>query len=140
MKTKKRKDKKKARRVLENGDNIRAPRTFEDGEVVFFIQKIYGLSVCFGSGVITEATDLPSGYDKSAQAGKLQYLIKGTRVFYHEGSRREEQGTFRTWLGASKIVIVPRTVKSSFWYKECVAHWRQLLASHEEAMRFMRFK
>lgn len=130
----------KQRRSLENGDNIRAPRTFEDGEVVFFIQKIYGLSMCFGSGVIQEATDLPSGYGTSKQAGKLQYTIKGTRVFYHEGTRKEESGTFKTWLGGSKIVIVPRTVKSSLWYKDCIRKWQDLLEHHGEVLNFLRFK
>lgn len=137
-KTKKRKS--KVVRPSENGTNIRAPRTFEDGEVVFFIQKIYGLSVCFGQGVITEATDLPSGYDKSKQQGRLQYVIKGSRVFYHEGRRLEETGSFKTWLGASTIVIVPRNIRTSLWFKECIQKWRAILSLHEEALQFMRFK
>lgn len=129
---------KKRRHEPVNGKNINAPRVFEDGELVLFIQRIYGTSMCFGTGVISQATDLPSGYALDQQ-DRVQYLIKGRRVFFHEGQRREEHGTFRSWLGSASIVIVPRTIKSQQWLKESMRRWKTVLADYDKALALMRF-
>lgn len=130
---------KKKREPLENGSNIKAPRVFEEGEVVLFIQRIYGLSVCFGTGVIHKALDMPAGYART-EGDKVQYIIKGRRVFFHEGERHEETGTFRSWLGSASIVIVPRNERSQAWLKASMRQWKEHIAHNAELFHFMRFR
>jgi hypothetical protein len=133
------KTKKKRRQSQEHGLNIRAPRLFSDGERVYFIQKLYGLSMCFGQGTIQRTLDLPSGYSE-AQGDRVQYLIKGHRLFFHAGKVTRDRGTYATWLGASQIVIVPRTEKTKHWLKRSMRQWREVTDHHNRIVEEMRFK
>lgn len=128
----------KAKKKLDrHGTNIRAPRLFEDGERVFFIQKIYGLSMCFGQGVIQRTLDLPTGY-ATIQRSRIQYLIKGSRLFFHEGRKIKDKGTYATWLGSSTIVIVPQSLKARKWLRDSIRSWKLLVDRHDHTLTQMR--
>ena len=101
-----------------------------------FVQRIYGLSMCFGTGVIENSHEVSVGLPPKPYT---QYTIKGKRVFYHEGQVVHDEGTFQTWLGASKIVVVPRTEASLKWLKQGIRDWQTLLRQHQELMRSLRF-
>lgn len=129
--------KKKKKRPPENGTNIKAPRVFEDGELVLFIQRIHGLSMCFGRGVIKRTAELPTGYS-AVQGKRLQYIIKGSRLFIHDGSLTKDKGAYSTWLGSTKMVIVPRTAKSEKWMEERVETWKAFLGQYNDIIKDMR--
>ena len=100
-----------------------------------FVQRIYGLSMCFGTGVVHSTEAVSSGMPPKES---VQYTIKGKRVFYHEGQVVHDEGTFQTWLGAAQIVVVPRTEASLRWLKEGIRAWTTLLSQHQELLQELR--
>lgn len=100
-----------------------------------FVQRIYGLSMCFGTGIVHSTETISSGMPPKES---VQYTIKGKRVFFHEGQVVQDEGTFQTWLGAAQIVVVPRTEASLRWLKQGIRTWKRFLQEHQQLLRELR--
>ncbi len=122
-------------RLPKHGANIRAPRHFEQGEAVFFIQKIYGTSMCFGKGIIAHVKETCVG---SPEKRRTQYTIEGYRIFYHEGTVSKDKGRFESCLGSTVIVIVPRNAKTLAWFSKVKRDYEKFLAVHSSLLQSMR--